>query len=225
MLIRGELDVAVLPSIDLPAFGSQLTVLLAGGLSASGPTSFAKIFSQVRPEQLTVLWADNDSRSAVALVQVLWHTMYRQRLSIIPFDATRDRIPPDAQAALLIGDRVVADPPIAFERLLDPVAMWFEMTGLPFVFGTWAALQGADCGRLYRRLRAARLHGQRHLEETAWRYAQGYDWPVDLAVRCLTREMDFDFTEDHREGLEEFIDLAADAGVIEAPYPLQYYRP
>ena len=77
------------------------------------------------------------------LVQVLWAGLYHRRLSVIPFDASRDRPPADAQAVLLIGDKVVTQPPMGFDWQFDPAAMWYEMAGLPFVFGVWCTMNAA----------------------------------------------------------------------------------
>jgi len=225
MLIRGQLDAAILPSSDLPCFGSQLTVLPAGCLAARGGSLLAKVFSQVPPEDLTVLWADAGSRSVAVLVQLLWAHLYRRRISLIPFDASRDRLPADAEAALIIGDRVVIDPPIGFERQLDPVAMCHEMTGLPFVFAIWGTLHEGLCEALYLALAAARAEGEKHLQQIAADLAPAYGWPVDLAVRCMTEELVYEFTDDHREGLEEFLELACEHELVEPTCPLRYYAP
>jgi len=225
MLIRGDIDAALLPTIDLARLGEQVTVLAAGCVAASGPTLLAKIFAQVRPEEISTLWADTRSGSVVVLVQLLWKCLYRRQLSIIPFDSTGDRLPDDAQAALVIGDKVVADPPICFDRQIDPTAMWYEMTGLPFVFGLWATLERSECDGLYRLLRAARLPGPRNLERIAVRCAAAHGWPLDLAIRCLTQELEYEFTEDHREGLSEFLELAVEAELIGELQPLRFYKP
>ncbi len=225
MLAGGELDAAILPASDLPCFGPKLTLLPAGCIAAAGPTLVARIFAQVKADSLTVLWADNASRSAVVLVQVLWAYLYRRRISIIPFDASRDRAPNDAEAVLLVGDRVVTEPPIGFDWQFDPSAIWYEMTGLPFVFAVWATMRDSECPGLYRLLLAARQAGQRHLEQIASQYGPAYGWPVDLAVRCLSEEVQFEFGEEQREGLEEFLQLAAECELIQQPQPLQYYAP
>ena len=52
MLAGGEVHVALRPAMDLPCFGPRLTVLPAGCLAASGPTLLAKVFSQVKPEDI-----------------------------------------------------------------------------------------------------------------------------------------------------------------------------
>ena len=225
MLAGGELDAAFLPTIDLPGFGPKLTVLTGGCVAAYGPTLLTKVFSQVPPEDMTVLWADSSSRSAVALVQVIWKGLYHRQISVIPFDPLKDKHPPDAQAVLLIGDKVVTEPPLGFDRQLDPTAMWYEMTGLPFVFGIWGTLRESCCQQLHRVLTIARQEGQKHLVEIATEFAPAYGWPVDLAVRAMTRDLQFEFTEAHREGLEEFLELAAECKLIKFSRPLKYYVP
>jgi len=225
MLAGGELDAAFLPITDLPEFGEKLIVLTAGCVAAHGPTLVAKVFSQIRPEEVTVLWADSSSRSVVALVQVIWKSLYHRHISVIPFDPVNDRYPPDAQAVLLIGDKVVTEPPLGFDRNYDPTAMWYEMTGLPFVFGIWGTLRETQCERLHRVLTNARREGQKHLVETATEFAPAYGWPVDLAVRAMTRDLQFEFTDAHREGLEEFLEIAAEHKIIKFSRPLKYYAP
>lgn len=225
MLIGGEVDAAVLPSTDLPSFGERLSVLPVGCLAASGPTLMAKIFSQVRPEKLTLLWADRQSHSTAALVGVLWHQLYHRNLSIIPYDPRHDRLPRDAESALLIGDQVVVNPPMGYDWHIDPVVMWHEMTGLPFVFGVWATVRDDLRDGLYACLRDARRDGQKHLRDIAEQYAPAYHWPVDLALRCLDKEMQYEFTDACREGLNEFLELAAEAGLVDSPDPPVYYKP
>jgi len=225
LLAGGEIDAALLPVTDLPCFGHRLTVLPAGCFAASGPTLLTKVFSQVKPEEVSVLWADSGSRSSVALVQVVWWNLYHRRMSIIPFDPSSGKAPPDAQAVLLIGDRVVTDPPLGFERHFDPVAMWHEMTGLPFVWTVWATTRQKHLAELYQLLLEAKQQGQANLVNIASEYGPAYGWPADLAVRCLARDMQYDFTEAHREGVEEFLELAAEQGLVEYSSPLRYYTP
>ena len=81
------------------------------------------------------------------------------------------------------------------------------------------------CPDLYPLLLKARQNGEQHLEQIASDHAPGYGWPTDLATRCLTSEVRFDFTEAHREGLEEFLEMSAEFGLCEPPGKLHYYQP
>ena len=225
MLVSGQLDVALLASIDLPLFGENLTILPAGCIAANGSTLIARIFSQVKAENLKILWADSNSHSALALVEVLWASVYQRRISVIPFDPSRDKPPPDAQAILLIGDRVVTHPPMGFDWQFDPSALWYETTGLPFVFAIWCTMRKDNCESMYQTLLAARKAGQENLEQIANQFAPAYGWPTDLAIRSLTQHIDFEFTEAHREGLMEFLEFASECKLIENVPKLSFYIP
>ena len=221
-LAGGQAEVALLPSIDLQTIPSGLTVLRAGCVASMGTTLTVRIFSQVPPSEISVLWADTDSHTSVALARVLWAQMYNRRLRIIPHDPEQGHPPDDAEAVLLIGDKVVTDPPIGRNYQIDLGAKWFEMTGLPFVFAIWAAPRSADTRVMSLLLDEARRLGQQRLTEIALEHGPVYGWPTDMAVRYLTECLQFEFTDACREGMEEFFDRAGDCGVLDRVHPLEY---
>jgi len=222
LLADGQADAALLPVIDLQRSASPLTVLPAGCISAAGTVLTVRVFSQVKPARIHTLLADTDSHTSVALAQVLWYMQFKRRLRIVPFTAgTRDPAE-DAQAVLVIGDKVVNNPPIGFDFQFDLGRMWFELTGLPFTFAVWAASERAHASELYRVLSAARRDGTEHLHELAHVYGPQYGWPMDLAERYYTRCLRYDFTEAHREGMDEFFHLAAEVGVIDEVKPMKF---
>jgi chorismate dehydratase len=225
MLAGNQVDAALLPAIDLQRAESDLTVLPAGCIGCAGSVLTVRIFSQIRPHKIETLWVDIDSHTSVALAQVIWHYQFKRRLRIIPFSPGGCDIAEDAQAVLMIGDKVVTQPPIGFDFQFDLGRLWFEMTGLPFVFAVWAAAEGSDHEELYRVLRTARREGQANLDEIARKYAPLHHWPHDIAQKYLGQCLNFDFTDAHREGMEEFFSMAAEIGVIPQLRKVQYYTP
>ena len=214
LLDDGQADAALLPVIDLQRATRPLTVIPAGCIAAAGVVLTVRVFSHVRPERIQTLLADTDSHTSVALAQVLWWMRFKRRLRIAPLPVAARDVAADAQAVLMIGDKVVARPPIGFDFQFDLGQMWFEMTGLPFTFAVWAAAETAHANELHRVLSAARRDGTDHLHELAHTFAPQYNWPLDLAERYYTRCLQFDFTPAHREGLAEFFHYAAEVGVI-----------
>jgi len=225
MLVNNQADVAQLPCIELQRLGTPVQVVPAGGISSIGPTLTVRVFSNVPAEELELLWADASACSSVALARMLWAENYRRRLTVIPFEPIRQKPAEDAQGILLIGDKVVASPPLGYEWQFDLGAMWFELTGLPFVFTVWAARLDTDCDRIYQILLAARRLGQQRLERIAREYAPVHGWPDDLAIRHLTKSTRFEFDDAQREGMEEFFERAEDFGIIEKSQPVRFYRP
>ncbi len=224
-LASGEAQVALLPTIGIERFGRPLVVLPAGCVSAMGRSLTTRIFSRVPTNKLRTLWVDIESRSAVAYAQIIWAHAFHRRLNIIPFDPNLGEPPPDAEAALLVGDRVVARPPLGFDWQIDLGALWYEITGLPIVFGVWVTTEDIACKEIYQILLSARLKGQQELENIAREYGPSYGWPTDLAVRYLTEEMKYEFTDAHREALDEYFAMAEEFGIIDQYKPIRYFKP
>jgi chorismate dehydratase len=222
-LASGQANAALLPVADLARLAGRVTVLPAGCIACAGPTLTARIFSRVPPREITHLWADSNSSTATALAKILWRVNYSRRLSVIPFDAALVEPPADAQACLVKGDRVVADPPFGYDWQLDLGAMWFEMTGLPMVFAVWAADDAADQAGLFKMLSESRRQGQEHLVEIAHKLGPSYGWPEDLAERYLTRYLQLEFTEACRDGLHEFLDLAVEMEIMDQHAPVRLH--
>ncbi|MFP4105146.1 MAG: menaquinone biosynthetic enzyme MqnA/MqnD family protein [Phycisphaerae bacterium] len=226
LLASGEVDVALLPSIDLQHFASPLVVLPAGAISSAGSSLLVRVFARVPPRKIRTLWYDAESHTAIALARVVWAGMFGVRLNAIPLNTRAEPIPADAEAVLLIGDRVVIDPPLGFDRQVDLCSLWKQMTGLPFVFAIWAGrCRCCRCARLYDLLSAAKTRGLANLDEIVANDALDYGWPPDLAGRNLTRDVSYAFCDEHQEGLEEFFHLAAEQKIIERIRPLHFYRP
>jgi chorismate dehydratase len=223
-LVDGYVQAALLPSIDLQS-GQDLIVLPASCMSSAGRTLSVRIFSRVKTDQIQTLWVDMEARSCVALAKVLWGVTYRRQLRIIPFEPALQDPPEDAEAALLVGDKVVARPPIGFDWQIDLGAMWFENTGLPFVFSVWATLEEWVCAHLYDRLRDTLAKSAANLEQIARDNAGVHGWPSDLAVEYLTKHLQYDFKDEQREGIDEFFDLCVDSRIIDQVHPVRYYIP
>jgi len=221
-LAGSEAEAALLSAIDLQRSGRPPRVIPAGCIASAGVTLTVRIFSQVPAKDISVLWADSDSHTSVVLARVLWAGSFNRQLHVIPFDAARASLPEDAEAVLLIGDKVVTDPPMGYDYQIDLGAMWYEMTGLPFVFAVWSAPAPADYQSLHELLSEARRKGQQQLEAIAQEYAPSYGWPVDLARRYLTEHLQFEFTDAHRDGMEEFFDRARECGVLRSVRALEY---
>ena len=222
-LSTGQVDAALLSPLDLQQIERPVTVLTAGCVAASGRCMSVRVFSHVPPPLVTVLWVDADAPMATALASLLWADSYDTHLRIIPFRPDRQDVPPDAEAVLLCGDRVLSDAPIGFDWHTDLGSMWFETTGLPLVLSVWSVLDPDTCGELYPLLHAARHRGQDACPEIVERYAAAYGWPKDLADRYLIGRLQFEFRDEHREGLEEFFHRAADLNIIDSVRPLDYW--
>lgn len=218
-------DVALLPTIDLQRSEDPLVILPVGCVASAGATMTMRLYSRVRPEKIKLLWADTEARTVTVLARLLWSQNYRRDLEVIPLQAEGKPLPEDAEAVLLVGDRVAGAAPAGFEWQLDLGALWFELTGVPFVYAIWAAREDSNYAAAYAMLLESRKRGQHELEEIARRYGPDAGWPAELAIKHLMRNVQYEVTPAHLDGIEEFFDRADEAGLLPEYRPLHFYQP
>lgn len=225
-LLAGDIaEVAMLGPVELQRFKRPLVILPAGCIASRGPTSLVRMFSHVRPDRVRVAWVASGDPSARGLAEVLWSVAYGRHLRVIPFAGPASQAPADAEAVLVAGDRVMADPPIGFDYQIDLGAMWHRHTGLPFVHAVWAGTELAHLELLNGLLADARKRGQAHAAEIAAHFGPAYGWPEDLAARELTEHLSYGLTAAEIDGLEEFFDLAQTVGIIDSAPTIHVARP
>ncbi|MHC4696931.1 MAG: MqnA/MqnD/SBP family protein, partial [Planctomycetota bacterium] len=142
------------------------------------------------------------------------------KLEVLPLP--RNVYPSDAEAILLIGDKVVTNRPIGYEFETDLGSAWRSLTSLPFVFAVWAARQTADVDWLAPRLSEARDRGVASAEGIAEELGPVMGWPVMLAKRYLTTRIRFTLGPRQKEGIAMFSHLAGRYDLIPATRELVF---
>ena len=223
-LESGELDVALIPIVDVLRSGGRLRPVSDACIACDGETMTVRVFSQVPPHKVNTLFVDGDSHTSVALSRVIWREWFERELEICPIDARRDAID-RMESVLLIGDKVVDQRRGSFAYEIDLGGAWRQQTGLPFVFAVWAARAEAVAGRavlsedrlaqIAETLERARDRGVLQAAEIARSQGPGLGWPVELAERYLCRCLKFQLSARCFEGASLFGELAFRHGVIE----------
>jgi chorismate dehydratase len=196
LLAEGAVDIALLPVIDVIRSGGQCRIISDACIACDGETMTVRVFSQIPPHRVRRLHADLDSHTSVALAAVLWRELFDAPLELVPFDARAQR-PEACESVLLIGDKVVDPARGSFAYEVDLGGAWRQHTGLPFVFAVWAAGERWSARTERERHRArqllqdARDRGAAAAERIAREQGPALGWPIELAVRYLTRCLSF----------------------------------
>jgi chorismate dehydratase len=237
MLRRGEVDAALIPVVDLARHADRWERVSDACIASDGETLTVRVFSKTPPEQMNALFVDPDSHTSVALAQLIWSYHFERRLVFQPLAAVDDLN--DCEAVLLIGDKVVNAPMNGFEYEVDLGGAWQAWQGLPFVFAVWAANRvtgyvgralpanppvggrsaevGGQCPpylALPDLLESARDRGVARAREIAREIGPSHGWPVELAQDYLLRRLSFTLTPRHLKGMQRFIELATEEGII-----------
>ncbi len=214
-LARGNLDVALIPSIEF--FQSPDYVAVSDAcIACRGPVLSVKLFGRKPIEQIRTLALDAGSRTSVALVRILLAERYglAPRLEPLAVDAALDDTAADA--VLLIGDRAMHSPRGTFAFVWDLGDEWCRWAQLPFVFAMWTARAGSDLDDLAAGLGQARDAGLSHLDEIARREAPALGLTVPQCLAYLRDNLYFYLGPREQSGLELFYTRAVRLGLAAA---------
>ncbi len=211
LLTEGRVDAALIPVVDL-ATRDRLRSLSDACIASDGETLTVRVYSRVAPSRVMRLRVDGDSHTSVLLARLIWLEMFDRAVPTMALESTT---PGEAEdGVLLIGDKVVSQRPRGFAFEVDLGAAWRELTGLPFVYAVWAADERRHVADLPDRLERSRDWGMRRAAEIAEREGPRAGWPAEIARRYLTETMHYRLTQRHRQGMELFLRLAGQRGLL-----------
>lgn len=226
MVATGAADLGLCSVVDAVRSKVPLTMLPVGMIGCDGPTLTVRVFSRVPWKQITRLHADTDSHTSVALARLILSKAFGLSPEVVDFEAS-SRHPGDPwpDTVLLIGDKVVTDPPPTheFPHELDLGEAWKELTGLPFVYATWMcrtqdlAMGGPRSARIRHAallLDRQRRHNNTRLGAIVEKHAPLAGWPPDLAGQYLGELLRFDVGERERQAVHRFFSDAHSLSLI-----------
>lgn len=217
-LQSGQFHVALLPVIDYQRMPDAV-IVPSGGIGCDGHTLTVRIFSRTPIEQIKTLACDIESHTSVALARIV----LAERFGIRPTFADLAETVADAQAMLLIGDKVVLREPPGMAHQLDLGQAWKDLTGRPFVFAVWTTRAGTDLGNLPELLIQARHRGLADLPKIIAEHAVPRGWRADLALKYLSDYLKFEIGSAQLDAIRHFHELAAAHNLISAARPLDLY--
>ena len=225
-LARGELDVALIPSVEyLRGSASGYEVLPGFAIAARGAVRSVKLFSRVPFGRVRRLALDEGSRTSQALAQVWLTEAHGARPRIIePLPLGVPAQESTADAVLVIGDRAMKVPDAEFHATADLGEAWVALTGLPFVFALWVVRAGVDLGRLPEALGRCRADGLANAEAIADEHGPRLGLGRETCIEYLTRVLSYDLGEPELAGLRLFARKAAALGLAPEGADLVFHR-
>ncbi len=211
-LYEGQIDVGLIPVVEyLRGVGGDIVPGICIG--AEGPVRSVKVFSKTPIEDAKTIAVDRGSRSSVALLRILLAELFDHRPDLHTVKPRTEDPFADHDSVLVIGDRAMQIP---HEGLMtyDLSSMWYEMTGLPFVFAAWVLSESysepaskPQRSELIELLQAAKADGVEHLHALA-REMDGREGLSAVELEQYWREsIRYDMGERELAGLERFASL------------------
>lgn len=230
LLASRSIDVCPSSSITFSVRPDQYLIIPDLTISSCGAVQSVMLFSSLPIEELdgkTILLS-SESATSVNLLKILLSKRYNCTCSFQVTSETTLAALEGAPAMLLIGDSALrAVPECSAVRVYDLGDIWYQWTGLPFVFALWlttrAAVEqhGDELHRLAQQLRQAKLHALKHLEEIAT-LSQEKGWMGQERLLNYWTVLSYDLSASHISGLKLFYEYAAELGLITAAPQLAF---
>lgn len=225
LLAAGAVDACPSSSYEYGRHADDYLLLPGHSISSIGPVRSVLLFSPVSLDRLDgrPIALTGESATSVNLLRILLREFACCRnvscqVPAVPIEECLRR----GEPSLLIGDRALAaakacaDP----EQIIDLGELWYRYTGLPFVFALWivrrdAALRNlASMQAFAGQLNAARKRAFADLRSVAAALSGQEVLDQDEMIDYW-RELSYDLTSAHRDGLHRYFSLCHKHGLLD----------
>jgi chorismate dehydratase len=212
-LAEGTLDVALIPSIEYfrrPGY----EIISDACVAARGEVMSVKLYCRVHPGKVKRIAMDEGSRTSATLSRIILAERYGAFPDSEPLSMDSMTSESNADAVLLIGDRAMHPPEEPFVEIMDLGQMWYEWTGLPFVFAMWVAHRDANTTGVASALNESRDRGLAAIASIAAAEAPKLNISPAVALTYLTENLHYRMTSAERSGLQLFHELASQHNLV-----------
>ncbi len=216
----GELDVALIPSVEYLRNQDQYEIISDAAIACRGPVWSVRLLSRVPAAKIKTLALDEGSRTSAAMVQVLLNEIHGVRPETVPLAIQQNPESIDADAVLLIGDRAMHPAKGVYDEIWDLGDRWCRWTELPFVFAMWVARKNwlsrdhVDTEKLADILQASRDQGVKHFEQIARSHAAAHGLTNEDLHRYFAENLHFRLGTGERNGLAAFQERSRSIGLL-----------
>jgi chorismate dehydratase len=223
LLHEGAVDLGLIPSIEYLR-SPEYRFVPGIGIGARGPVASVALYSRVPLAEIREIALDTSSRTSVTLIRVLCRHHFNIEPAFVPHGPDLEAMTRVHGAGLLIGDPAFdVDHQAMGLAKFDLGEEWLRMTGLPFVFAAWTGRAGAIDGEQVRWLQEARDEGLRDAAAIAAEYGAGDAARTARAALYLRDNVKYGLGDAEAQGLQLFLDYAADLGLAPGRRKLEFY--
>jgi chorismate dehydratase len=223
LLRSGAVDLGLIPSVEYLQ-APDYCFVPGVGIGSNGPIASVALYTRKPIDRVRTLALDTSSRTSVALTRVLCHHRFGIAPELVPHGPDLVVMTEHFDAGLLIGDPAFdADHQSLGLEKIDLGAEWTAMTGLPFIYAAWTGRRGALTTGDVRLLQEAQSEGVAHVDEIASEYGRGDHAVTARAAAYLRDNVRYGLGRAEAEGLQRFLDYAADLGLAPFRRALEFF--
>jgi len=226
LLHDGAIDIGLIPSIEYLR-GGPYAIVPDLAIASRGPVASVLLFTSRPIRDVRSIAMDVSSRTSVALVRVLCAQLFKINPKIEPAGPDLPQMLGRCDAALIIGDNALFQPPNVEHTLpvevIDLGKAWTDLTGLPFVYAFWAGRPGMLEPGDVEALQRARDAGVAASDDVACAYLRDMPARQVLGMRYLRENIKYHLGAEEQAGLELFYRYAAEIDVAPSSDGLRFF--
>ncbi|HEX2034033.1 MAG TPA: menaquinone biosynthesis protein [Chloroflexota bacterium] len=234
LLLRGELDVAPISSIEYLRHADELVLLPDLTVSADGAVKSIALVSRVPAAELhgRRVALTTTSATSQVLTEIVLGERYHVTPQYFPCPPQLDEMLARAEAALLIGDPALValwQPPPGL-RCYDLGEEWYALTGQAMVYAVWAvrreyaAREPELVAAVLESFRRSLRYSVAQVHQIAADAARWESLPAEVLENYF-RTLRFEFGPRYQAGLLEFARRAAAHGALQTVPALEFFTP
>ncbi len=194
-------DIGLVPVAVLPELSSY-HIITNYCIGANGKVDSVKLFSEKPLDELTHILLDYQSKTSVALVQVLNKHFWKKNIQFIDAKEGFENQINGTTGAVIIGDRTFGLTKYPYQ--IDLAEEWVKHTNLPFVFAAWVSNIELPPDFI-ERFSDALAFGIANIDEAISQNPKkidGFD-----AVDYFKNKISYNLSEEKKLGLKTFLNL------------------
>ncbi len=199
MLYEAELDIAPISSMEYLRHRESYHLLGDIAISSKREADSVLFLSSSPLESLRQVYVTDKSATSVALLRIILQEKY----GLCDLDFVVCSELGDKPNKLLIGDEALMA--TRTQVVLDLGLEWYELTGLPMVFGVWAYRKDFDMQPSVKRIMTQlKQEGLGQYLSAVISEAAKITGLDNAVLSDYYKHLDYDFTEQHERSLAEF---------------------
>lgn len=200
-LLNNEIDLGLIPVAVIPQL-KESYIISDYCIGAIGEVHTVLLLSEVPLEEIDTIYLDYQSRTSIALCQILCRELWYISPQFIQAKPGFENEVKDNTAAVIIGDRTF-DLDKKYAYRLDLSEEWQRLTGLPFVFAAWVANKPLD-SNFISLFNSTLKNGLQQLD-LAIEESNQTKISNDRLKEYLVKYIQFDLDTGKRKGMELFL--------------------
>lgn len=223
-LRAGELDLAMIPSIEYLSHASRYKLVPGACIASRGQVETVLLVAQCPLEDVRAVALDERSRTSATLVRILFEDVFPPDVQYSRMQADLPNMMRTCSAALVIGDQgFAAHGNDQGWKVYDLGRSWTERTGRAFVHAVVAARSGVTLPAvLLKALAEAPAQGRAALDHIVREQAPKTGLDPAVVRDYLEHKIIYTFGPDEVEGLKTFRDLCFQKKILEGKPDLEW---